>query len=294
MLFFDCCNHSFSVSFIRDGCLATSIKCIVVKSYFSKTFVDGKITPLFLVDGFPQSGCSTLSRLIANTYSLDFIDGNEIIRKLFEQSKYASPTNPMEKEKSFADFLEKEVATNPAVLNQLFGYLEEKMKTAQKPLLLNMTGIVGYCIAKKIVPLYQLFVQCEGNERAQRIYRAAKASPSLGELNDMVAALLRQDAIYSAMLHNQFDMNVLHDEPEYKVNFMNSSNIPAEQLFQQITSGEPFTTAYKQAEKFLPEIAQEWTRWKCLVCGFVYEGQEHLTVCPRCKNADPDKFGDPE
>jgi rubrerythrin len=35
-----------------------------------------------------------------------------------------------------------------------------------------------------------------------------------------------------------------------------------------------------------------WYRWKCKKCGYVYEGQEEVLVCPKCGNDDPDQFDD--
>lgn len=38
-------------------------------------------------------------------------------------------------------------------------------------------------------------------------------------------------------------------------------------------------------------LDSSWRRWKCLNCGYVYEGLFKGTmVCPRCGNNDPDKF----
>ncbi len=31
-----------------------------------------------------------------------------------------------------------------------------------------------------------------------------------------------------------------------------------------------------------------WSRWKCLKCGYVYEGVDGLKKCPKCGNEDPD------
>lgn len=36
----------------------------------------------------------------------------------------------------------------------------------------------------------------------------------------------------------------------------------------------------------------KWTRWKCLKCGYVYEGVKELKKCPKCGNEDPDFFAD--
>jgi len=43
---------------------------------------------------------------------------------------------------------------------------------------------------------------------------------------------------------------------------------------------------------FDEDLSSRWTHWKCLVCGYVYEGVKPKMVCPRCGNSDPDKFAD--
>ena len=40
------------------------------------------------------------------------------------------------------------------------------------------------------------------------------------------------------------------------------------------------------------DLESRWLRWKCLNCGFLYEGTKPLNVCPKCGNSDPDKFDD--
>jgi rubrerythrin len=42
------------------------------------------------------------------------------------------------------------------------------------------------------------------------------------------------------------------------------------------------------------DLDSRWLRWKCLVCGYLYEGVVRLKVCPKCGNQDPDKFEDAE
>lgn len=40
------------------------------------------------------------------------------------------------------------------------------------------------------------------------------------------------------------------------------------------------------------DLEDRWLRWKCLKCGFVYEGKEPINICPKCGNNDPDLFDD--
>lgn len=49
---------------------------------------------------------------------------------------------------------------------------------------------------------------------------------------------------------------------------------------------------YKNTQLSPEDLEDRWLRWKCLVCGFLYEGKEPLQVCPKCGNSDPDKFDD--
>ena len=42
------------------------------------------------------------------------------------------------------------------------------------------------------------------------------------------------------------------------------------------------------------DLDSRWLRWKCLVCGYLYEGVTRINICPKCGNEDPDKFEDAE
>lgn len=40
------------------------------------------------------------------------------------------------------------------------------------------------------------------------------------------------------------------------------------------------------------DLDTRWTRWRCMVCNYTYEGRNPLKKCPRCGNEYPDKFND--
>ena len=64
---------------------------------------------------------------------------------------------------------------------------------------------------------------------------------------------------------------------------------PSDDSSQLTATNDPLLT-----NKVHPDdLDSKWTSWKCLVCGYVYEGQKEITTCPRCGNSDPDKFDDP-
>ncbi len=40
------------------------------------------------------------------------------------------------------------------------------------------------------------------------------------------------------------------------------------------------------------DLDTQWTRWKCGVCNYTYEGSTVLSKCPKCGNEDSEKFID--
>lgn len=73
------------------------------------------------------------------------------------------------------------------------------------------------------------------------------------------------------------------------------------QVSNQVTSNKDQVTKIETSAVVDPllnnsvqpeDLDAQWARWKCLVCGFVYEGRQSLHKCPKCGNEDPDKFED--
>jgi len=51
-------------------------------------------------------------------------------------------------------------------------------------------------------------------------------------------------------------------------------------------------TTYKENGEQPEDLDSRWTRWKCLQCGYLYEGVKELKKCPKCGNENPDQFKD--
>lgn len=52
------------------------------------------------------------------------------------------------------------------------------------------------------------------------------------------------------------------------------------------------TTEYIENKENPEDLDITWSRWKCLKCCYVYEGQGELKKCPKCGNENPDLFVD--
>ena len=51
-------------------------------------------------------------------------------------------------------------------------------------------------------------------------------------------------------------------------------------------------TVYKDNGTQPEDLDSRWRRWKCLKCGYLYEGIQELKKCPKCGNDNPDLFQD--
>ena len=78
----------------------------------------------------------------------------------------------------------------------------------------------------------------------------------------------------------------------------NAVNVPTQNPVTPVVNNSPSMSSptYTGVQE-APALAEEdldmrWTRRKCLVCGYTYEGAQTLTKCPKCGNENPDKFDD--
>jgi len=80
---------------------------------------------------------------------------------------------------------------------------------------------------------------------------------------------------------------------ELKNKGMNNPNQPISPTqTSQISQNQLKGSQYEKTTLSPEDLGDRWLRWKCLKCGFVYEGQQPLNICPKCGNDDPDLFDD--
>ncbi len=78
---------------------------------------------------------------------------------------------------------------------------------------------------------------------------------------------------------------------------MNNGNIPvvptADDTALDPTAHVPVEDSPLSSPDSNPEdLDSRWLRWKCLNCGYLYEGSNKVRKCPRCGNENPDLFED--
>lgn len=252
------------------------------------------LLPAFLIEGLPYCGATTLATFIANTYNLELFDGNDILTQVYLSTLVSPPTTPAERIVTYTSFLRDVLSGKPEVIFQLFTFISQKMSQATRPVVISFTGTITYSIAKQMNPLFSLWIHCDETERARRLHTKHSLPVDDNALKQTAILLSNQDAAYTNVFQRSTNISPIPETNMLQVAFVNSTGITPEQLLQKVSTMEQFTAAYNKVSQQLPEIEQEWRRWKCMVCNYVYEGNQNLTTCPRCKNSDPDKFTDPD
>ena len=77
------------------------------------------------------------------------------------------------------------------------------------------------------------------------------------------------------------------------INANNVVNVPTQSPVTPTPAPTPSLASVQEAPSMAEEdLDMRWTRRKCLVCGYTYEGSHTLAKCPKCGNENPDKFDD--
>ena len=71
-----------------------------------------------------------------------------------------------------------------------------------------------------------------------------------------------------------------------------NTQIPNQDTDLGLTGHVPPTNDLATQDTNPEGLESRWLRWKCLNCGYLYEGSKELRVCPRCGNENQDMFED--
>lgn len=83
-------------------------------------------------------------------------------------------------------------------------------------------------------------------------------------------------------------MQILSDNNLTSVSTINQNKANT----QQENQVEGQTIEQGKNDEIELDLITEWNSWKCLKCGYVYEGHQLKLKCPRCANEDTRLFQD--
>jgi rubrerythrin len=73
---------------------------------------------------------------------------------------------------------------------------------------------------------------------------------------------------------------------------LNSNGVSNDNIIPTSTPQQLATDQFNNNTENPEDLDSRWLRWKCLKCGYLYEGIRELKKCPKCGNDNPDLFED--
>lgn len=248
--------------------------------------------PVILLDGLLASGSSIISTYVGQSYSFFVVNGNQYLRDLGTSTGHVtSPAGTFEHELELLDFYELIAKEKASVHNQMYDFLTSKVSVAKEPTIVHCTGFAAYAFSKQI-PVKKIFwLHATVDDRAQRLLHRHNLHASSEQKKQLKDRLESIDQLWEQSLKDNLGINMRQVESDNE-NVIDTSNLSTEQAFQKLATIDSFIDTYNSLASLMPAYHEEWRRWRCLVCQLVLETNKVIVQCPRCHNADPDKFKD--
>jgi len=248
--------------------------------------------PVILLDGLLASGSSIISTLVGRSYSFAVINGNQYLRDLGVSTGFVtSPQGTFEHEIQLLNFYEYITKERAAVHDQVYTFLTGKIRLVKEPTLVHCTGYAAYALSKQLPVKHTFWLQATIDDRAERLLRKYQIRASKEQVTQLKQRLEEIDLHWEASLQKNLGIS-LHTVADAEHATVDTSNLTTELAFQKLASIDSFIDAYNSLAPLMPAYHEEWRRWRCLVCQLVVENNSVIAQCPRCHNADPDKFKD--
>lgn len=262
-----------------------------------KTERNTELGMLVVIGGPGGSGSSTISKLVAEKYNLTHHYAGGIFRELARENGH----------ESVKDFLAMVEAKKG---NDYDLEVDNRMiKASQSPnVLIEAKSFAALATMKNIPCTAKIWITADVDTRVRRVL-AKKEILGFGKpvtknliniYEEEKKNLLERQDINSKRLN--FLYGIEYERPElYNDMVVDSSNQSVEETFNLICKKIEEMEEKKKGNvnvpangngKSMDDLEVNWRRWKCLVCGYVYEGTDIRLKCPKCGNEDPMKFRD--
>lgn len=248
--------------------------------------------PVIVLDGLLASGSSIISTYVGRSYSFTVINGNQYLRDLGVSTGFVTALQgTLEHELQLLDFYEHIAEKRAAVHEQMYTFLTNKVRMAKTPTLVHCTGYTAYAL-KKQLPVKQVFwLDATLDDRVERLLFRHQLKATQTQRLLLRDKLKNIDSVWDQSLQEYLGLT-LSKTPAQGTPTIDTTNLSADLAFQRLASIDQFIDAYNSMAHLMPSYHEEWRRWRCLVCQLVLETNKVVLQCPRCHNADPDKFKD--
>jgi cytidylate kinase len=249
---------------------------------------------LIVIGGPGGSGSTTISNLIAEKYHLTHYYAGGMFRDLAKQKGYSSV-------REFIEVVEKTKSKDFDI------EIDNMMiqKSQEKDILIESKTFAALATMKNIPCTLKVWITADLHTRVMR----ALSREGILEYGKSLTDDLKDEYV---RIEN--DLKERFEIQSKRFKFLYGIEYEKQELYNDIvidsskqTIEETFNLICKEIDRKMAQVVDDdkttdvgltddlelnWRRWKCLVCGYLFEGTDIKKVCPKCGNDDPNKFMD--
>ena len=247
------------------------------------------VKPVIIIGGFAATGSSSLAKKLSSSLDLKYIYAGYMMRQLCVERGYCS------REEAFSDKFEgvytefsqrllKDKSLNQELDNKILEYI----KTTTTPSCVEARVAAALVTKEKIPVVIKIWVTASIEDRVKR-FRIKHPDTKLSDKEIKELLLQRQESEIK-QYKEQYGIDL--SKPQlYNDLILDTSGLTLEESYFKFINHPLVRERIKLLIPFYPNYDVVY-RWKCLVCGYTYEGFVHVHICPKCGNIDESKFKD--
>jgi CMP/dCMP kinase len=248
---------------------------------------------LVVIGGPGGSGSSTISKMITEKYGLTRHYAGGMFREIAKEEGHVDF-------RKFLEEIEKKKGKDYdlEVDNRL-------LRVSQTPnIMIEAKAFAALAIIKNIPCTIKIWITADIDVRTRRVL----SRDGILKYGDPVTDVLKKQ--YEEA---KFDILSRQEILGKRLKFLYGIEYGKQELYNDLivdsskqSVEETFNLVWKEIEKMkeetngnkavpngkMEDLEVNWRRWKCLVCGYMYEGTDTSMKCPKCGNEDISKFQD--
>ena len=249
------------------------------------------LKPVIIFGGLPSVGSTSLARRVAGSLNLEYIYVGKIFREMCVEDGYCpqGDMNTPEFEAHLSEYVNA-IKDNKEIDNRVDSNILKKILHADKPLLVEGRTISALATKQGIPVVLRIWVSASIESRISRFKQKFANTDTKWDDEKIKQTLLTRDNADHERYLKTYGIDIFKPEQYNDIIFDNSFD-NVDKAYMSLTTNDVFKDHIKKLFDFYPTYDVVY-RWKCLVCGYTYEGFKPVRICPNCGNIDPAKFQD--
>jgi len=251
------------------------------------------LRPVVIIDGLTSSGSSSVASRIAQTLDLKHYSSGKLYRQLcIEMGHCPKDLKDPNFESAYVTFLQTIVPKHPDFDIKIDNKFLELVKNAKEPMIAEGRVTAALVTKLEIPVIVKVWITADIKSRVERFKIKYGKEVAKKYTDEMIAKILNdKDNLDRERYLKLYNVDIFKPEL-YNDIVLDTSGQTLDESYYQLINHPLFREKIKKLFDFYPDYATSIIRWKCLVCGYVYEGFVPIRMCPKCGNIDPDKFKD--